>query len=55
MLTCIRSTIGHEWLNDLALVSMEREQLEAINWGKIINSFAVVKVRKVKFKLLKRK
>jgi hypothetical protein len=42
--------MGQERLNDLALMSIERDELEAINWNDIIYNFAEAKIRKVIFK-----
>ena len=44
--------MGQEQLNDLALMSREREELEAINRGKIMENFVETNVKLVKFKLL---
>ena len=38
--------MGQEQLNELALRSMKRNELEAIDWDEIINSFAEAKVKK---------
>ena len=39
--------MGQERLNDLALMSVEREALEKVDFDEIINHFAAVKARKV--------
>ena len=50
ILTYLRSTMGHELINDSTLMGIERELLEAIHWDEIVINFAEAKVRKVKFK-----
>ena len=46
ILTYLKSTAGQERLNYLALMVIEREELEGISWNEIINNFAGIKERK---------
>ena len=41
--------MGQDRLSDLALMSVEREVLEQIDFDDIINQFAAVKARKINF------
>ena len=38
--------MGQEWFNDLALMSIESEELEAISLDEVITNFAGAKLRK---------
>ncbi|XP_070024033.1 uncharacterized protein LOC142179527 [Nicotiana tabacum] len=46
----LRSTMSRERLNGLAILSIEKELLEKIDYKKIINNFASQKARKIDFK-----
>ena len=41
--------MGQDRLSDLALLSVEREVLEQMDFDDIINQFAAVKARKINF------
>jgi hypothetical protein len=43
----LRASMGQERLSDLALLSIEREQFEKINFDDVIDQFATVKSRKI--------
>ncbi|PIN09162.1 hypothetical protein CDL12_18255 [Handroanthus impetiginosus] len=45
----LRSTMSQERLNGLAILSIEKEILEEIDYKNLINSFASQKARKIKF------
>ena len=49
ILSYLRASIGQDRLSDLALMSVEREVLEQIDFDDIINQFAAVKARKINF------
>ena len=45
----LRATMGNDRMNNLALLSIEREILEALNFDDLIDDFAKSKARKVNF------
>ncbi|XP_056392625.1 zinc finger MYM-type protein 1-like [Hyla sarda] len=45
----LRSTMGQSRLSDLALLSVESELVQTIDFDEVINSFAALKARKAKF------
>ncbi|ESN97923.1 hypothetical protein HELRODRAFT_153844, partial [Helobdella robusta] len=49
ILSYLRASMGQDKLSDLALMSVEREVLEQIDFDDIINQFAAVKARKINF------
>ena len=49
ILSYLRTSIGQDRLSDLALMSVEREVLEQIDFDDIINQFAAAKARKINF------
>ncbi|ESN90562.1 hypothetical protein HELRODRAFT_153393, partial [Helobdella robusta] len=49
ILSYLRASMGQDRLSDLALMSVEREVLEQIDFDGIINQFAAVKARKINF------
>ncbi|ESN96815.1 hypothetical protein HELRODRAFT_153387, partial [Helobdella robusta] len=49
ILSYLRASMGQDRLSDLALMSVEREVLEQIDFDDIINQFAAVKARKINF------
>ncbi|XP_025192468.1 zinc finger MYM-type protein 1-like [Melanaphis sacchari] len=48
--TYLRSTMSQERLSGLALLAIEKEESENLNYDKVIEDFAVKKSRKIKFK-----
>ena len=49
ILSYLRASMGQDRLSDLALMSVEKEVLEQIDFDDIINQFAAVKARKINF------
>ena len=49
ILSYLRATMGNDRMNNLALPSIEREILEALNFDDLIDDFAKSKARKVNF------
>nr|XP_042913678.1 uncharacterized protein LOC122273728 [Parasteatoda tepidariorum] len=49
ILSYLRTTMGQQRLCDLSLLSIEKEELKIFDFEHIINQFASVKARKVKF------
>ena len=47
ILSYLRASMGQNRLTDLALLSVEREMLENINFDAIIDKFAATKARKI--------
>ena len=47
ILSYLRASMGQDRLTDLALLSVEREMLETINFDAIIDKFAAAKARKI--------
>lgn len=47
ILSYLRASMGQERLSDLALLSIERENFEKINFDDVIDQFATVKSRKI--------
>jgi hypothetical protein len=47
ILTYSRASMGQERLSDLALLSIEKELVETINFDDVIDNFASAKSRKV--------
>jgi hypothetical protein len=47
ILSYLRSSMGQDCLSDLALLSIERETLENINFDNVIDEFATVKSKKI--------
>ncbi|KAM9311655.1 zinc finger MYM-type protein 1-like [Gastrophryne carolinensis] len=45
----LRSTMGQSRLSDLALLSVESELVQTIDFDEVVNSFAALKTRKTKF------
>lgn len=48
ILSYLRASMGQDRLSDLALMSVEREALEKVDFDDVINQFASVKARKIK-------
>ena len=46
----LRSTMSQKRLNELPLLSIEKEMLNEIDYNSLINNFASQKARKVNFK-----
>ena len=49
----LRSTMGQSRLSDLAMLSIESDSAQEIDFDDVINKFSVLKARKVKFSFLK--
>ncbi|ESO11440.1 hypothetical protein HELRODRAFT_153379, partial [Helobdella robusta] len=49
ILSYLRASMEQDRFSDLALMSVEREVLEQIDFDDIINQFAAVKARKINF------
>ena len=45
----LRSTMSQERLNELALISIEKEMLKEIDYNMLINNFTSLKARKINF------
>lgn len=48
ILSYLRASMGQDRLSDLALLSVEREEVEKTNFEDIIDKFAAIKARKIK-------
>jgi len=49
ILSYLRASMGQDRLSDLALLSVERETLEKIDFDNVIDQFATIKSRKINF------
>ena len=47
ILSYLRSSMGQDRFSNLALLSIERESLESINFDEVIDAFASVKARRM--------
>ena len=47
ILSYLRSSMGQDRFSNLALLSIERETLECINFDEVIDTFASAKVRRI--------